>query len=49
MCGMNADRVFTTVAQKALAERGRSTTSSALGGVIISLQQVGVWKNYLKV
>jgi len=39
MCGMNADRVFTTVSQKALIERGRSTTSSALGGVIISLQQ----------
>lgn len=32
MCGMNSDRVFTTVAKKGLQ-------GSALGGVIISLQQ----------
>lgn len=34
MCGMNADRVFTTVATKA-----KSGVAEALGGVIISLQQ----------
>lgn len=34
MCGMNSDRVFTTVAKKAIMQRG-----NALGGVIVGLQR----------
>ena len=40
MCGMNSDRVFTTVATKAIQGRKKKTKSdSAIGGVIINLQQ----------
>lgn len=40
MCGMNADRVFTTVCERALSsQRQRSDNSQYLGGVIIGIQQ----------
>ena len=37
LCGMNADRVFSTVAKKA-----KSGDSSSLGGVVVSLQETAV-------